>query len=103
MVYSPEPMDKGEQAQDLVNLAEKVRELEELADSLDAVPDAQLLEVLNRTVRLLQDVNGDIEARTENLEKEAGQLEGLLGRIDFGTYDAALEELDKPERGGGGS
>jgi hypothetical protein len=85
MVYSPRLMeDREKQQEDLGGLEEKVGELEKLTDSLDEVPEDELVGTLNEAVELLAEINAGIEAS--------------LGQVDFGPFDEAMEDHEQRER-----
>ena len=65
------------------------------------MPDAHLVEVLDRTVNLLKEINESIETRSQALAEESSELDQLLGRVDFGTFDATLDDLNGRERDDG--
>ena len=70
MVYSPGPMeDRGKQQDDLEGLEEKVGELEKLTDSLDDVPDEELVGALGEAVELLAEINARIETGSTPRER----------------------------------
>jgi hypothetical protein len=102
IMYSPGPMDGG-QEMDIESLEERLAELEKLAEELEGVPDSGVVDVLDRAVALLAEVNTRIEAGLLSAESEARELGELLDRIDFGPFDAALEDIERPsgDRGGG--
>ena len=63
MVYSPFLMeDRSGERDDPGALEAKVGELEKLADSLDDVPDEELVGALDEAVELLAEINTRIEA-----------------------------------------
>ncbi len=99
MVYSPVPMEGRAETPGIEELEEKVGELERLADSLGTAPEEELVAALDRAVGLLREVNEGIEARIETLGGESRELDGLLGRVDFGAFDAALGELEERSPG----
>ncbi len=84
-------------------LEEKVVELERLADSLGGVPDEELVGTLNAAVELLAEINAGIEARLDAAGAESREIGGLLGGVDFGPFDEALEDLERRERAPGES
>ena len=79
-------------------LEEKVVELERLADSLGDVLDEELVGTLNGAVELLTEINAGIEARLDDAGAESREIGGLLGGVDFGPFDEALEDLERRER-----
>ena len=99
MVYSPGPMeDRGRQQDDLKRLEEKVGELEKLTDSLDDVPEEELVGTLGVAVELLAEINAGIEARLDTAGDESREIGGLLGQVDFGPFDEAMENHEQRER-----
>jgi hypothetical protein len=99
MVYSPGPMeDRGRQKDDLGDLEEKVGELEKLTDSLDDVPEEELVGALGEAVELLAEINTDIEGRLHNAGAESREIGDLLGQVDFGPFDEAMEDYEYRER-----
>jgi hypothetical protein len=101
-VYSPQPMeDRGEQREDLGGLEEKVGELEKLTDSLDDVPEEELVGTLGEAVELLAEINARIEARLETAGDETREIGALLGQVDFGPFDEAMEDHEQRERATG--
>lgn len=95
------PMD-DERSMDIGSLEERLAELERLAEELEGVPDAEVVGVLDRAVALLAEVNARIEAGLSSAEGEARELGDLLERVDFGPFDAALKDLERPPGGPGG-
>jgi hypothetical protein len=102
MMYSPGPVNGGREA-DIKLLEERLAELERLAEDLEGVPDAEVVDVLERAVALLSEVNTRVEAGLAGAEVEAREIGELLEKVDFGAFDAALEDLEhRPEGGMGG-
>jgi phosphoglycerate-specific signal transduction histidine kinase len=98
-VYSPQPMeDREKQRQDLGALEEKVEELEKLTDSLDDVPEEELVGTLDEAVELLAEINAGIEARLDTAGEESREVGGLLGQVDFGPFDEAMEDHEQREK-----
>jgi hypothetical protein len=96
MVYSPLLMeDRGREQEDL---EAKVGELEKLTDSLNEVPDEELVETLDEAVELLGEINARIENRLDAAGEESREIGDLLGQVDFGPFDEALEEHEARER-----
>src|SRR5918997_4536285 len=83
---------------DLQELDEKVVELERLADSLGGVPDEELVGTLNEAVELLGEINAGIEARLDAAGAESREIGALLGQVDFGPFDEAMEDHEQRER-----
>ena len=99
MVYSPEPMeDRGKQQEDLRGLEEKVDKLEKLTDSLDDVPEEELVGALREAVELLAEINASIEARLDTAGDASREIGALLGQVDFGPFDEAMEDYEQKER-----
>lgn len=98
------PMNDGRSV-DMNSLEERLAELERLAEELEGVPDAEVVDVLDRAVALLTEVNARIEDGLSSAEGEAQEIGGLLESVDFGSFDAALEDLrgpSEPEHPSGG-
>jgi hypothetical protein len=89
------PMN-DEQSVGLGRLEERLAQLERLAEELEGVPDSEVVGVLDRAVALLAEVNARIEAGLSSAEGEAREIGDLLERVDFGPFDAALEDLERP-------
>ena len=99
MVYSPGVMeDRGIEQDNVDGLEEKVGELERLTDSLDDVPDEELVGTLTEAVERLAEINAGIEARLAAAGDESREIGALLGQVDFGPFDEALEEHERRER-----
>ena len=99
MVYSPGLMeDREKQQDDLQGLEKKVGELEELTDSLDNVPEEELVGTLNEAVELLAEINAGIEARLHTAGDGSREIGALLGEVDFGSFDEAMEDHEQRER-----
>ncbi len=95
-------MDGG-RGSDIGRLEGRLAELEKLAEELESVPDSGVVDVLDRAVALLAEVNAGIEAGLLEAEGEARELGDLLEKVDFGPFDAALEDLERSSGGQGGS
>jgi len=87
--------DRGREQNDLET---RVGELEKLADSLNEVPDGELVDTLGEAVELLGEINSRIENRLEAAGEESREIGDLLGGVDFGPFDEALEEHEAGER-----
>src|SRR3954464_1781517 len=98
MMYSPGPMDGGREA-DMERLEERLAELEKLAEKLEGVPDAEVVGILDRAVALLAEVNVRGEAGLSSAEGEARELGDLLQKVDFGSFDAGLKDLERSPGG----
>jgi hypothetical protein len=90
--------DSGMQKDDLAGLERKVGELEKLTDALDEVPEEELVGTLGEAVELLAEINAGIEARLDAAGDEAREIGALLGEVDFGPFDAAMEDHEHRER-----
>ena len=98
MMYSRAPMETEgtERNVDLAAVEEKLARLEKLAENLETVPDGEITGVLEEATALLGEVNVSIEKGIEASEKEARELGDLLREVDFGPFDRALEDMEKP-------
>ena len=94
-------MDGGGEI-DVRGFEERLSELEKLAEELEGVPDSEVVDVLGRAVALLAEVNARVEAGMASTEGEVRELGDLLEEIDFGPFDASLENLERPSGGPGG-
>ena len=101
MMYSPGPMDGG-RGTEIKLLEERLAELESLAEDLEGVSDAEVVGTLERAVALLVEVNARVEAGLAGAEGEAREIGELLEKVDFGPFDAALEDLERRPPGGAG-
>jgi hypothetical protein len=101
MMYSPDPMGDPKARPDLAGLEEKVGELEGLADSLDGVPDEELVGALDRAVELLKEINTGIEAELDAADTESGEVGETVDGLDLGPFDEALEDIERQERDAG--
>jgi hypothetical protein len=97
-VYSPEPMEERPEIQDL---EERVGELERLADSLDGVPDEELVGALDLAVELLREINTGIETELDAADRESREIGEIVEGMDLGPFDEALEELERQARDAG--
>ena len=86
---------------DLGELAEKVGELERLADSLGTVSDEELVGTLGQAVELLREINTRIEMRLDAAGDEARGVGEIIEGLDLGPFDEALGELERQERNAG--
>ena len=99
MVYSPSVMeDRGKEQDEMGALEAKVGELEKLTDSLEEVPDEELVGTLGEAVELLAEINTRIENRLDAAGAESREIGDLLGQVDFGPFDEALEDHEIRER-----
>ena len=101
-MYDRAPMEpeKAQGGADLAVVEEKLARLEKLAESLETVPDGGIPDVLEEATALLAEVNARIARGIEASEREARELGDLLREVDFGPFDKALEDMERP-RGGG--
>jgi len=90
--------DRGMQQDDLAGLEQKVGELERLTDALDDVPEEELVGTLGEAVELLAEINAGIEARLDATGHESREIGALLGEVDFGPFDEAMEDHEQRER-----
>jgi len=90
--------DRGKEQDNVEGLEEKVGELEKLTDSLDDVPDEELVGTLNQAVERLAEINADIEARLDTAGDESREIGALLGQVDFEPFDEALDDHERRER-----
>ncbi|MBV9455542.1 MAG: hypothetical protein JOZ19_15730 [Rubrobacter sp.] len=98
MMYSPASMS-GESETDIECLEKRLVELEKLAEELESAPDPKVVDILNRAVALLAEVNTNIEAGLLKAESETRMLSDLLQKVDFEPFDVALEDLKRPPDG----
>jgi hypothetical protein len=94
-------MDGGGEI-DVRSLEERLSELEKLAEELEGVPDSGVVDLLDRAVTLLEEVNKRMEAGLASTEGEVREIGDFLEEIDFGPFDAVLENLERPSGGPGG-
>jgi hypothetical protein len=94
-------MDGGGEI-DVRSLEERLSELEKLAEELEGVPDSGVVNLLDRAVTLLEEVNKRMEAGLASTEGEVREIGDFLEEIDFGPFDAVLENLERPSGGPGG-
>ncbi len=90
--------DRGREQEYPGGLEEKVGRLEELTDSLDEVPDEELVGALGEAVELLAEINARTENWLEAAGEESREIGDLLGRVDFGPFDEALADHETRER-----
>jgi phosphoglycerate-specific signal transduction histidine kinase len=93
--------DREKQQHDLGALEEKVDELEKLTDSLDEVPEEELVGTLGEAVELLAEINAGIEARLDIAGEKSHEVGSLLGQVDFGPFDEAMEDHEQREKTSG--
>ena len=96
-MYSPGPME-GKAKPDIGGLEKKVGELERLADTLDGVPDEELVGALGRAVELLREINTGIETELDDADRESREIGELVEGLDLGPFDEAMDELERRER-----
>jgi len=94
-------MEDRRETPELGRLEEKVGELEKLADTLDGVPEAELVGALDRAVELLRQINTGIETELDAAEKESREIGEIVEGLDLGPFDEALEDLERQERDAG--
>ena len=102
-MYSRASMEHGRTnggGVDLTALEEKLARLEGLAENLETVPEGEITSVLEEASALLGEVNAGIEKGIEASEREARDLGDLIREVDFGPFDKALEDMEKPSGGG---
>ena len=101
-MYSRAPMEpeRAQGGADIVAVEEKLARREKLAENLETVPDGEIPDVLEEATALLGEVNERIEKGIEASEKEARELGDLIREVDFGPFDKALEDMEKPPGGG---
>jgi hypothetical protein len=87
--------DRGREQEDL---EARVGELERLTDTLNEVPDEEPVETLGEAVELLGEINARIESRLDAAGEQSREIGDLLGGVDFGPFDEALEEHEARER-----
>jgi hypothetical protein len=75
-----------------------VDELENLTDTLGDVPEQELVGTLNEAVELLAEINAGLEARLDTAGDESREIGTLLGHVDFGPFDEAMEDHEHRER-----
>ncbi len=100
MVYSPGLMEDRREAPSVEELEKRVEELEGITDRLGAVRDEDLVGTLDRAVSLLREINAGIEAGIHQTGEETRNLDTLLGGMDFGPFDRAMEEFEGRDPGG---
>jgi len=90
--------DRGREQEDLGGLEAMIGELEKLTDSLDEVPDEELVGTLGEAVELLVEINARTENGLDAAREESREIGDLLGRVDFGPFDEALADYEARER-----
>ena len=90
--------DRRIEQDNVEGLDEQVGELEKLTDSLDEVPDEELVGTLNEAVERLAEINARIEESLDTAGDESREIGALLGQVDFGPFDGALEDHERRER-----
>jgi hypothetical protein len=101
MMYSPGPVEEHKATPDIEALEAKVGELERLADTLDGVPDEELVGALGRAVELLREINFGIETELDDADRESREIGAMIEGLDLGPFDEALGELERRERDSG--
>lgn len=82
----------------LESLEGRVKELERVAESLADTPDEEVVAALDRAVSLLKEINTDIQSNLESAGGEVRELGDILDGLSFGSFDEALEDLERRER-----
>lgn len=82
----------------LESLEGRVKELERVAESLADTPDEEVVAALDRAVSLLKEINADIQSNLESAGGEVRELGDILDGLSFGSFDEALEDLERRER-----
>jgi hypothetical protein len=90
-----------EERPEIQGLEERVGELEKLADSLDGIPDEELVGALDRAVELLREINTGIETELDAADRESREIGEIVEGMNLGPFDEALEELERQERDAG--
>jgi hypothetical protein len=90
-----------EERPEIQGLEERVGELERLADSLDGVPDEELIRALDRAVELLREINTGIETELDAADRVTREIGEIVEGMGLGPFDEALEELERQERDAG--
>lgn len=83
---------------DLEALEGRVGELEGIANSLGDTPDEEVVAALDRAVRLLNEINSTIHQSLQSANNEVKELGDILDGLSFGSFDEALEDLERRER-----
>ncbi|MGI9050464.1 MAG: hypothetical protein ACR2GU_14015 [Rubrobacteraceae bacterium] len=86
---------------DIREMEVRLAELERLADELGSVQEEEMVESLDRAVGLLGEINNSIEVGLRSASDGERELGEVLGSMDFGPFDEALEELERQERNPG--
>ena len=94
-------MEERKATPDVESLEKKVGELERLADTLDGVPDEELVGALGRAVELLREINTGIETELDAADRESREIGEIAEGLDLGPFDEVLEELERQERDAG--
>lgn len=72
--------------------------MERISDALANAPDGEVVETLERAVKLLSEVNDGIEASLRSAGEETERLGARLENVSFDAFDEALGELEDRER-----
>ena len=91
----------GKHAPATGDLEERVQELERISDALANAPDGEVVETLERAVKLLSEVNDGIEASLRSSREETERLGARLENVSFDAFDEALGALEDRERATG--
>lgn len=93
----------GKNAPAIEDLEGRVEELERISDSLANAPDGEVVEALERAIKLLSEVNDGIETSLRSAGEESERLGALLENVSFDAFDEVLGGLEDRERTGGES
>ncbi|MBA2441398.1 MAG: hypothetical protein H0V53_03190 [Rubrobacter sp.] len=96
---TPETGNSEARAPGTEELEGRLAELHRIGEELGTVPDGQLADTLERAVELVEEINASIESGISSAGREAGEVRTLLDGVDFGSFDAALGELEEPASG----
>ncbi len=80
------------------DLEGRVEELEHISDSLSNAPDGEVVETLERAIKLLSEVNDGIEASLRAAAEENERHGARLENVSFDAFDEALQGLESRER-----
>lgn len=94
-------MNERRETPGLEGIEERIGELERIADTLDSVPEDEVVEVLDRAVSLLGEINAGMEAALRSAGEEERRIEDILDRVDLGPFDRMMVELEGREENSG--
>ncbi|WP_119069397.1 hypothetical protein [Rubrobacter indicoceani] len=80
-------------------LEQRVVELERIAETLADTPDGEVVEALDHALGLLKEINSTVQASLDSVSGEARELGDILDGLSFGSFDEALADLERRERG----